>query len=245
MTSLRLDTSLIAVYDSPGSAAFEPMVKAKGRACCSAYYERWLKGETVVFEKGDSRFEDPQHGCHGGHIAFGLSKNYPPFMAHFLTDGEGAPMGEGLKASPELAQEFIDRAKAPAISSDAVLIGPLRLEQWEKVKTVTFLADPDRLAALMTLAAYWSSDPELIYAPFSSGCGLLWRELAAQQRIRAIIGCTDIAMRKYIPANMLCLTVLPEHFEQMARFPEEAFLNRSWWNALMDSRERAGAKAGS
>jgi len=244
MSCLRLDTPLVAVYDSPATADFEPMVKAQGRACCFAYYDRWLKGETLVFEKGDSRFEDPQHGCHGGQTAFGLSKDYPSFMAHFLTDGKGAPMGEGLKASPELAQEFIDRAKAPPVSGDAVLIGPLRLEQWAKVKTVTFLADPDRLSALMTLAAYRSSDPELIYAPFSSGCGLLWRELEGQTRTRAIIGCTDIAMRKYIPPNMLCLTVLPEHFEQMVRFPDGAFLNKSWWNELMDRREKAWAKGG-
>ncbi len=239
VSKLRLETPLIAVYDSPPTADFEPMTEASGRTCCFAYYKSWLKGQTVVFRRGSDNFSDPRYGCPGAQIALGLKEEYPPFMAHFLTDGKGAPMGEGLKASPELAQEFLDRARPPKISGDTVLIGPLRPEQWDKVKSVAFLVDPDRLSGLMTLAAYWSSDPELILAPFSSGCGLLWRELDNQERERAVIGCTDIAMRKYIPPEMLCLTVSPEHFEKMLGFPDDAFLNKDWWNDLMDSRAKA------
>ena len=102
--------------------------------------------------------------------AVGLAKSYPEFMAHFLTDGQAAPMGEGLKATPEIAQEYLDQARPIEPSGDRVLIGPLRLERWDKVRSVTFFADPDRLSALMTLATYWSSDPEEMIAPFSSGC---------------------------------------------------------------------------
>ncbi|MCP5102752.1 MAG: hypothetical protein GY950_05220 [bacterium] len=58
--------------------------------------------------------------------AFGLNKDgYPPWVANFLTDGKnGAPMGEGLKATPQLAQEFVDRAKAPEPTGDCVMVGP-------------------------------------------------------------------------------------------------------------------------
>jgi hypothetical protein len=95
------------------------------------------------------------------------------------------------------------------------------------------------LAALMTLAAYWSSDPDFIHAPFSSGCGLMLRELESQDRERAVIGCTDIAMRKYIPPEIMAFTVSANHLERMMNFPDDAFLNKSWWNDLMDGRERA------
>lgn len=235
---LRLETPIVAVYDTAPAAEFEPTVKATGRTCCFAYYKRWLKGETLVIEKGDGGFFNPEAGCSGAQVAFGLTTDYPPFMAHFLTDGKGAPMGEGLKASPELAQEFLENARGPEPSGDTVLIGPLRLDQWRHVKSVTFLVDPDRLSALMTLAGYWSSDPNLIAAPFSSGCGLLWRELENQGQDRVVIGFTDIAMRKYLPPEMLCLTVSPARFEQMVGFPDNAFLNRDWWNDLMDHREK-------
>jgi len=237
MEKLRLSTQPIAVYDAAPDSDFEPLVKAAGSACCFAYYPRWLKGETLVIERGEGGFTDPKHGCPGGQNAFGLGEGYPPFMAHFLTDGAGAPMGEGLKASPDLAQEFLDRARLVKPSGDTVLIGPLRTRKWEFVKSVSLFVDPDRLAALMTLAAYWSSDPNLMYAPFSSGCGLLWRELENDGN-RPVIGCTDIAMRRYLPPDVLCLTVSPGRFEQMIAFPDDAFLNKEWWTDLMNVRER-------
>jgi hypothetical protein len=240
---LRIDTPIIALYDSEPSEEFAPLVESKGRTCCFAYYKRWLKGETLVIGRGGRGFSDPDKGCYGGQSAFGLGKGYPPYMPNFLTDGKGAPMGEGLKASPALAKEFLDRAKPPEIASGYVLIGPLRLSMWERVRSVTFFVDPDRLSALMTLAGYWTADPEAIYAPFSSGCGLLWRELEAGGGKRAVIGCTDIAMRKYLPPEILCLTVSPSQFERMVEFPGDSFLNKSWWNDLMDLRgkERRGS----
>jgi hypothetical protein len=240
MKKLRLDTPLIAVYDTPLSDEFHPLVMAKGHACCFAFYKRWLAGETVAFTKApeESEFTEPTHGCPGAQRALGLVEKYPPYMANFLTDGKGAPMGEGLMATPELAQEFLDRSVPPKLSGDSVLIGPLRLEQWGKVRSVTFLVDADRLSAVMRLAGYWSSDPDLIAAPFSSGCGLLWREVENQERDRPVIGCTDMAMRKYIPPEILCLTVTPGRFEQMMTVPDGSFLDKSWWNELMDSRKQ-------
>jgi hypothetical protein len=235
---LRLTTPIIAVYDSEPSETFEPVVEATGRTCCFAYLKRWLNGESLVIKRGEGDFSDPDRGCMGAQTAFGLKQGYPPFMANFLTDGEGAPMGEGLKARPELAQEFLDRAIPPALKGDTVIVGALRLEAWESVRSVTFLVDPDRLSALMTLAAYWTSDPDMIYAPFSSGCGLMLRELEAVKGERALIGCTDIAMRKYLPPDMICITVSPRLFERMVDFPDDAFLNKSWWNELMDQREK-------
>ncbi len=238
--ALRLNTPVIGVYDTDPSPDFEPSVQAKGRACCFAYYPRWLKGETLVVKRGENDdFMDPQHGCPGLQKHFGFDRKYPPWMANFLTDGKnGAPMGEGLKATPGLAQEFLDRIVFPEPAGDYVLLGPLKLDYWDKVKSVTFFADPDRLAGLMTLAAYWSSDPDEIAAPFSSGCGLMWEVFNNFEKDRAIIGATDLAMRKYLPPEIICLTVSPERFERMVGFPEEAFLNRSWWNELLDSREK-------
>lgn len=227
---LRLTTPLIAVYDSHPSDAFEPLVEPKGTTCCFAYYGRWLVGETLVLEKGGA-------GCQGAYRALGLEKTYPPYMAHFLTDGVGAPKGEGLRASPEIAQAYLDRAKPPEVSGDTVLIGPLRLSQWRSARSVTFLVDPDRLGGVMTLAGYWSAD-DVVAAPFGSGCSFLWRALNQSDGDPAVIGATDIAMRRHLPADILTFTVSPARFRQMLTFPEGSFLTRSWWNDLMDYRAR-------
>jgi len=243
--ALRLTTPIIALYDTVPDETFDPTAEVSGRSCCFAYYHRWLKGETVVVKNGaGGDFTNPQHGCPGLQTHFGFNTTYPPWMANFLTDGKnGAPMGEGLKASPALAQEFLDRIEFTRPSGETMLMGPLRLNSWDKVRTVTFFADPDRLSALMTLAAFRSSDPEEIAAPFSSGCGMLWEVFNNHQKDRAVIGCTDIAMRKYVPPEIMCLTVSPQRFELMVDFPDDAFLMRSWWNDLMDQREK-GRPAG-
>jgi hypothetical protein len=227
---LRLTTPLIGVYDAQPSAAFEPLVETQGTSCCFSYYQRWLDGETLVLAPGGA-------GCQGAHRAVGLETSYPGYMAHFLTDGVGAPKGEGLKAAPEIAQGYLDRARPPEVNSGSVLIGPLRLEQWDALRSVTFLVDPDRLGAVMTLAGYWTSD-NVVAAPFGSGCSLLWRALTEDGQDRAVLGATDIAMRRYLPPDILTLSVTPQRFAQMLSFPDAAFLNRSWWNDLMDYRER-------
>lgn len=230
ITRLRLTTPLIGVYDAPPSDAFAPLVETEGTLCCFAYYQRWLEGETLVLSRGGA-------GCQGAYRALGLEKGYPAHMAHFLTDGVGAPKGEGLKATPEIAQAFLDRARPLEVKSDYILIGPLRLEQWDALRSVTFFVDPDRLGAVMTLAGYWSSD-NVVAAPFGSGCSLLWRALTDDGQDRAVLGATDIAMRRHLPPDILTLSVTPQRFEQMVSFPDGAFLNRTWWNDLMDYRER-------
>jgi len=243
LEKLRLTTPVIAVYDAEPGPAFEPMVRSAGGACCFAYYHKWVNGETLVIQRDDrGTFGKPAYGCMGLQSALGFRRSYAPWMANFLTDGNGAPMGEGLKATPALAQEFIDRAKPMDPAGDYMLMGPLKLSEWPSVRSVTLFADPDRLSALMTLASYYSSSPQEILAPFSSGCGLMWRELINLGGGHALIGCTDIAMRRYIPRELLALCVTPDRFEQMVQFPDNSFLDKEWWNALLESRQREDQK---
>ncbi|MDM7916302.1 MAG: DUF169 domain-containing protein [Candidatus Eisenbacteria bacterium] len=233
--SLRLTTPILAVYDTEPDDGFAPCIEVKGHACCFAYYDRWIAGETAVIRKGS-------FGCPGAQRALGLQKSYPDTMAHFLTDGVGAPPGEGLRASAEIAQAFLDRAVPPAVRGETVLLGPLRPEKWDAVRTVTFLVDPDRLGALMTLAGYWSPDTRLVSAPFSSGCGHLWREVFYDGEDHPVIGATDIAMRKYLPPEILTFTVSPARFRQMLGAPDDCFLYKDWWGGLMDHRKSAAGK---
>jgi len=231
-TRLRFSSGhlLVAVFDSHADERFDPLVRARGSACCFAFYKRWLRGETVAFERDGGDFLSPTGGCPGAHRHLGLAAT-PPSLAGFLAH-------EGLKASVELAQRCVDRFTSPEPAAGAVLVGPLRLEQWEAIRSVSFVVDPDRLSALMTLATYWDDDPDPIRAPFSSGCGMLWGELESGARTRPVIGCTDVAMRRHLPSDLLCLTVTPAHFEKMLTFPDGCFLDRAWWNELIDSRNR-------
>lgn len=230
MTKLRLTTPLIAVYDAPPSEAFAPMGDPEPETCCFAFYDRWLAGETLVLRKGGV-------GCKGAYRALGLEKGDPEMVAHLISDGVGAPRGEGLRASPDIARAHVEAGTTPVPASESVLVGPLRVSQWDAVRSVTFLVDPDRLAAVMTLAGYWSPD-DVVSAPFGSGCSFLWKSLGEGGEPRAVIGGTDVAMRRFLPTAILTLTVSPAHFARMLTFPERSFLSLEWWNDLMDTRGR-------
>lgn len=237
---LQLETPLIALYDAAPSEAFEPLAKLRGRACCFSHYTRWLRGETLVLEGAADPAEKPRHGCPAAQRILGVdSRPFPKDFELALTDGRDGHPGEALKATPELARTHLDRP-APEAKAGHVLLGPLRVEQWAAVKTVTFFVDPDRLAAVMTLASYWSSEKDEVAAPFSSACGMLWRELDTTGRDQAVISCTDIAIRKFLPANILGFTVSAARFEKMVAFPDDTFLDRGWWKSLLDHRRTHG-----
>ncbi|PIE66238.1 MAG: hypothetical protein CSA24_00570 [Deltaproteobacteria bacterium] len=242
--ALRLETPLLALYDATPTEEFEPLVRLRGSSCCFSYYTRWLRGETLVAAKAADPDDKPRHGCPAALRFLGLDeRGTPDWMANKLTDGEEGPgRGEGLKASPELAKDFLDGAETPSSESGFVLLGPLRLERWDAVRSVTFFVDPDRLSALITLASYWSSDADQIGAPFSSGCGLLWRDLEASGD-KALIACTDLAMRKYLPPQILGFTVSASRFAQLLEVPDDSFLRKSWWKQLLDYRAKYGDAA--
>ena len=88
LKKLRLSTPLLAVYDAAASEAFAPVFEPEEDDCCFSFYDRWIAGETLVLKKGGG-------GCKGAHRALGIEQAAPPHLAHFLTDGVGAPKGKG------------------------------------------------------------------------------------------------------------------------------------------------------
>jgi hypothetical protein len=228
--SLRLSSPIVALYDAPPGPEFEPILEPAETTCCFAYYGRWAAGETLLLRRGGP-------GCPGAHRAFGLEKTMPPFMAHFLSDGVGAPAGEGLKATPDIAQAILDQARPVDIERDAVLVGPLRVAQWDLVRSVTFFVNGDRMAALTTLAGYWSSNKDVVVAPFASGCASLLRALSDYDDDRVVLGGLDAVMRVQLPEDLMTLTVSPARFARMLTFPEDSFLFKPWWAELMRQRQ--------
>ena len=82
---------------------------------------------------------------------------------------------EGIKASRELMEEWVDRMECYEPEHGFILAGPLRESQYEHLLTVTFFVNPDQLAFLSYAVHYHAApdDPAPLIAPFDSGCGLL------------------------------------------------------------------------
>jgi len=98
--------------------------------------------------------------------------------------------------------------------------------------------NPDKLGVLMLGANYNNApaDSPAVIAPFGSGCGLmlgLFDDLSISQ---AMIGATDIAMRQYLPPDLLAFTVTKPMFERLCRLDESSFLYKPFWQNLRKAR---------
>ncbi len=224
-TTLDIKTPLIGFYDAPDPALFEPLVVPKERDCVYCQYKNWLDGKTLHITK-------VRYGCGGaGHWMWGIQLRSKKEFLEFLVDDEG------LKASPELMEKWIDSAKPYQAENPNLFLGPLKEDAWPFVKTITFLVNPDQLSALTIGTQYHSAlgDPPPVIAPFGSGCSQLqpFKDLTIAQ---ASIGATDIAMRQHLPPDILTLTVTKPMFRLLCELDERSFLHKPFLQRLRQAR---------
>jgi hypothetical protein len=117
-------------------------------------------------------------------------------------------------------------------------LGPLKEDQYAYLKTVTFYVTPDQLSVLLIGANYNSApeDPPAVIAPFGSGCGTtisMFEDLNVPQ---AMTGATDIAMRRFLPPDLMAFTVTKPMFEQLCALDEKSFLFKPFWQDLRKAR---------
>jgi hypothetical protein len=134
--------------------------------------------------------------------------------------------------------QWLDHRKTYRQEHPNIFIGPLREDQYDHLKSVTFFVDPDQLSVLMLGAQYHSAptDPPPVLAPFGSGCMqlvTLFQDLGIPQ---AVIGATDIAMRKHLPPDVLAFTVSKPMFKQLCELDEKSFLHKPFWRNLREAR---------
>ena len=228
ISRIGLTIPLIGFYDAPDTSPFEPLIKPElgKRACIFAFYRQWLQGKTLHITKEIA-------GCRGaGHWVFNKVTWSREDFVKFLADDEG------LKASHALMNKWLDYNQPYRQEYPNILIGPLREDQYTYLKTITFFVNLDQLSALMLGAQYNSapSDPPPVIAPFGSGCMELVPLFQDFNIPQAIIGATDIAMRQYIPPDILAFTVTKPMFKQLCALDEQSFLYKPFWLRLRKAR---------
>ena len=229
LTIAGIETPAIGFYDAPEPQPFAPIVEpaqGRSRVCVFAFYERWLRGETLHITR-------EKYGCRGAaHWLFGVETRSRQSFVEFLADEEG------LKSSQELMGCWLDHHTPYRQEHQHVLIGPLQEGQYEHLKTVTFFANPDQLSLLMLGAQYNSGpdDPLPVIAPFGSGCMQLVTLFDDLDIPQAVLGANDIALRQHLPPDILALTVTKPMFEQLCALDERSFLHKPFWARLQKAR---------
>jgi len=225
---LDLKIPLIGVYDSAENVDFGDVVTPPGsrHSCFFAFYKKWLQGKTL-------KLSHMNYGCGGcGTWMFGETTRSRQEYIEFLADDEG------LKANHDLMDAWLEDMEPHKPENGFLFIGPLRDEQEQFLKTVTFFVNPDQLSVLMIGAQYFhkAGDPEPVKAPFGSGCMQMLTHFDLDKP-QAIIGATDMAMRKYLPRDVLAFTVTVPMFEQLCQIDENSFLNKPFLEGLKKARK--------
>ncbi len=218
---------LIGFYDAPDPSAFEPLLtpKAGKWACVFMFYKKWMNAHTLMIEKDN-------FGCSGaGYWLCGVETRTREDFIKFLVDDEG------LKSNRELMNRWLDFRKPYEPKHPHLFIGPLKDGPYDYLKSVTFYVNADQLSLLMLGANYDNGpdDPPAVIAPFGPGCGQMvqFDDLNIPQ---AIIGSTDIAMRQYLPPDIMAFTVTKPLFEKLCSLDEKSFLYKPFWQNLRKKR---------
>lgn len=225
---MEIDTRPVGVYDAPDPAGFAPFTLLK--RCVFDHYNDWQNGETLDISM-------QTRGCLGcGYWLTGVQR-FPSLdtFIHFLAEKEG------LRNSPELMEAWLDATPPYKPLHDHVMIGPVREEMAEYLKTVTFFVNPDQMSVLMHGAVYHAhpDDPTPVLAPFGSGCGQMLALFPDLSKPQAIIGATDLAMRGLLPPDRLAFTVTASMLSRLLSLdPERSFLGKPFLKKLREARSK-------
>lgn len=232
-----IETPLIGFYDVPDPRPFEPFAES-GR-CIFSNYKNWMNGFSSLLSIDNI-------GCKGGGYWIGgvmppwAVKNEDQVHSPLENFGIGLNQREGFKSSDGLMCQWLEDLEPYIIRNGYVVIGPLRDDQYDRLRTVTFYVNPDQLSLLLLGTEYNNASIDLhpTVAPFGSGCGqiaALFGDLDSSVP-KAIIGATDIAMREHLPPDILALTVNKPMYRQLCELDENSFLHKHFWRRLKKVR---------
>jgi uncharacterized protein (DUF169 family) len=195
-------------------------------------YEEWPGGIECFYYFLSTGNEGWEHGR-------SVEEQVRPFLRkqsfeHFVH-------GEGYVKSPELVRDFVEQLPMVDVPGRFVVLKPVeQLEEGEVPEVVTFLADPDRLAALVVLANYDRPERDNVVIPHGAGCqsiGIYAYREARGERQKAVVGLTDPSARVYvnrqIGPNLVTFTVPWRMFLEMEGNVEGSFLEKETWQSLL------------
>jgi hypothetical protein len=224
------ETLPICAYYTDDDACRAQVVPCKGRTCLIGQLARARRGETLVFDRDAV-------SCPGGKRYLGFSQELMPGFEYFLSCGiPGKLEGERYKKSPQVVKDLMAKA--------ATFVAPARyivFKRWDKLgeadtpEIVIFLATPDVLSGLFTLAGFEESDPYTTFAPFGAGCGSIVQYPYLEKdkpSPRSVLGMFDVSARPFVPAGTLSFATPMVKFARMIADMEESFLITPSWEKV-------------
>ena len=136
-------------------------------------------------------------GCFGGKRYLGFGRELMPNFEYFLSCGiPGKLEGERYKKTPDLVKEFLKKALTFEAPGRYIVFKRWDgLDPSDEPEVVVFLARPDVLSGIFTLANFDVSELNGVFAPFAAGCGSMVQYPYLENKStcpRAVLGMFDV-----------------------------------------------------
>jgi len=217
----------LAIFYTDGDAGVALVDAEKSNRCLIGNLHRAVHGKPL-------RFGAESIGCPGGRRYAGFASELMPDFEYFLSCGiPGKLEGERYKKSPELVRELMATMRVLKAPKNHLVIKRWDLLTEEDApEVIVFLATPDVLAGLFTLAGFDDDRDTAVHAPFAAGCATIIQFPYFERsspRPRCVLGMFDVSARPFVPAGTLSFAVPIEKFHTMVDDMEESFLITSSW----------------
>ena len=152
---------------------------------------------------------------------------------------------QGYKKDVETARATRLKLPLKAIGERYVVFRPLSgIGQDDVPRVVVMYANPDQLAALVSMANFAHPGYDNVMAPSGSACMtfcMLAEHENAAERPRAVISMTDVFARRFIEPDLLAFAMPWRLFLEMEASVPGSFLERRAWLSLAERVKGASA----
>lgn len=172
----------------------------------------FFKGMQSVREGNVISLNAENIGCGGGKFYTGFTE-MPPFVPEFVS------LKERYKKTPALVKEYVRELGVPEAEGKWLHFARLdRLESFEGLEGILFLATPDVLSGLATWAYFDTNAADAVVTAFGSGCCTVVTQAVLENRRggnRTFIGFLDPSVRPWFEPGLLSFTVPMSRFAVM------------------------------
>lgn len=169
-------------------------------------------------------------GCGGGKFYTGFTP-MPEYVPTFVSQKER------YKQTPQQVLEYVQAmkiARTPHIYIHFARID--RLESFDGVEGLLFLATPDVLSGLCTWTFFDNNSPEAVSTLFGSGCSAAITSAINENRAggrRTFLGFFDPSVRPYVASDVLSFSIPMSRLREMGETMRESCLfDTPAWNKV-------------
>ncbi|WP_289834560.1 DUF169 domain-containing protein, partial [Parabacteroides goldsteinii] len=151
-------------------------------------------------------------GCGGGKFYTGFTE-MPERIPGFVS------LKEKYKQTPEGVSEFLEELQVPRAKMDYLNFARMdKVENFDNLEGILFLATPDMLSGLATWAFFDNNSEDAVTSLFGSGCCSVVTQAVienARGGKRTFIGFFDPSVRPYFEPDILSFMIPMSRFKEM------------------------------